>query len=202
MRLWPGMDAEAATVDAAGQGERRARAPGRRACARGGASDASHLARVIPLTVDGLGPRGGKAHNPGEFVLAASLAEPRGGRARAVDGALRGVAGRRADRERLQLARAHAARAARRARRSTRMRRDAALLEVDAPAGEVEHDLLERRVVPDDEDAVARRSCSASSSRTTSTSNPLPTASRSSGVTLSASQASAAVPAARSSGLV
>jgi glutamate carboxypeptidase len=29
---------------------------------------------VIPLTVDGLGPRGGKAHNPGEFVLADSLA--------------------------------------------------------------------------------------------------------------------------------
>jgi glutamate carboxypeptidase len=41
---------------------------------RGGASDASHLAAVIPLTVDGLGPRGGKAHNPGEYVLAASLA--------------------------------------------------------------------------------------------------------------------------------
>jgi glutamate carboxypeptidase len=42
--------------------------------ARGGASDASHLAPLIPLTVDGLGPRGGDAHNPGEFVLADSLA--------------------------------------------------------------------------------------------------------------------------------
>ena len=41
---------------------------------RGGASDASHLAAGIPLTVDGLGPRGGKAHNPGEFVLGPSLA--------------------------------------------------------------------------------------------------------------------------------
>ena len=40
---------------------------------RGGASDASHIAKAIPLTVDGLGPRGGKAHNPGEFVLAESL---------------------------------------------------------------------------------------------------------------------------------
>ncbi len=40
---------------------------------RGGASDASHMARAIPLTVDGLGPRGGKAHNPGEFVSEASL---------------------------------------------------------------------------------------------------------------------------------
>jgi glutamate carboxypeptidase len=40
---------------------------------RGGASDASHMAASIPVTIDGLGPRGGKAHNPGEFVLAASL---------------------------------------------------------------------------------------------------------------------------------
>ena len=50
---------------------------------RGGASDASHLAPAIPLTVDGLGPRGGKAHNPGEFVLADVAGEPRRGRARA-----------------------------------------------------------------------------------------------------------------------
>jgi glutamate carboxypeptidase len=40
---------------------------------RGGASDASHFAPSIALTVDGLGPRGGAAHNPGEFVLAPSL---------------------------------------------------------------------------------------------------------------------------------
>ena len=40
---------------------------------RGGASDASHFAATIPLTVDGLGPRGGRAHNPEEYVLAASL---------------------------------------------------------------------------------------------------------------------------------
>ena len=38
------------------------------AAQRGGASDASHFAATIPLTVDGLGPRGGAAHNPGEFV--------------------------------------------------------------------------------------------------------------------------------------
>jgi glutamate carboxypeptidase len=43
--------------------------------ARGGASDASHLATEIPLTVDGLGPRGGGAHTPEEFVLASSLQE-------------------------------------------------------------------------------------------------------------------------------
>ena len=72
-RLWPGMDAEGATAALL---ERAGAALGRPVAGvpRGGASDASHLARVIPLTVDGLGPRGGKAHNPGEFVLAASLA--------------------------------------------------------------------------------------------------------------------------------
>jgi glutamate carboxypeptidase len=43
------------------------------AASRGGASDASHFATVIPVTIDGLGPRGGKAHNPGEFVYEASL---------------------------------------------------------------------------------------------------------------------------------
>jgi glutamate carboxypeptidase len=72
MRLWPGMDAEAATVPLL---ERATAALGRPVTGvrRGGASDASHLASAIPVTVDGLGPRGGKAHNPGEFVLAASL---------------------------------------------------------------------------------------------------------------------------------
>jgi glutamate carboxypeptidase len=43
--------------------------------ARGGASDASHFAPAVPVTIDGLGPRGGAAHNPGEFVLASSLRE-------------------------------------------------------------------------------------------------------------------------------
>ena len=40
---------------------------------RGGASDASFFAPSIPLTVDGLGPRGGGAHTPDEHVLTASL---------------------------------------------------------------------------------------------------------------------------------
>ncbi|MCW2966715.1 MAG: family metallopeptidase, partial [Solirubrobacteraceae bacterium] len=40
---------------------------------RGGASDASHLAATIPVTIDGLGPRGGDAHHPDEFVLRSSL---------------------------------------------------------------------------------------------------------------------------------
>ncbi|MBV9310060.1 MAG: M20/M25/M40 family metallo-hydrolase [Solirubrobacterales bacterium] len=73
-RHWPGMDSEAET---AGLLERASATLGRRivGVARGGASDASHFAAQIPLTVDGLGPRGGGAHTPEEFVLADSLRE-------------------------------------------------------------------------------------------------------------------------------
>jgi glutamate carboxypeptidase len=73
VRRWPGMDSRAAV------GERliapAAALLGRplRAGARGGASDASHLAATIDLTVDGLGPRGGHAHHPEEFVSVASV---------------------------------------------------------------------------------------------------------------------------------
>jgi glutamate carboxypeptidase len=71
-REWPGMDARAATAPLlARAGELLGRPV--IAAQRGGASDASHFAATIPLTVDGLGPRGGAAHNPGEFVLASSL---------------------------------------------------------------------------------------------------------------------------------
>jgi glutamate carboxypeptidase len=73
-RRWPGMDSTEATADLI---DRASAALGRRivAVSRGGASDASHFAATIPLTVDGLGPRGGGAHTPGEFVLRASLHE-------------------------------------------------------------------------------------------------------------------------------
>jgi glutamate carboxypeptidase len=73
-RLWPGMDSRAATADLLARASERI---GRRIAGvrRGGASDASHFAAAIPLTIDGLGPRGGGAHTPEEFVLAASLAE-------------------------------------------------------------------------------------------------------------------------------
>jgi glutamate carboxypeptidase len=75
IRRWPGMHSEVATAPLL---ERASAALGRRvvAASRGGASDASHFAATIPITVDGLGPRGGKAHNPEEFVLEASL-QPR-----------------------------------------------------------------------------------------------------------------------------
>lgn len=73
-RLWPGMDSNAQTADVLG---RAGEAIGRPVVGvpRGGASDASHYASSIPLTIDGLGPRGGGAHTPGEFVLADSLRE-------------------------------------------------------------------------------------------------------------------------------
>jgi glutamate carboxypeptidase len=73
IRLWPGMSSERATAPLLA---RAGAALGRPVVGvpRGGASDASHLAPLIPLTVDGLGPRGGKAHSPGEFVLADSFA--------------------------------------------------------------------------------------------------------------------------------
>jgi glutamate carboxypeptidase len=72
VRLWPGMDSSDTTV---GLLERAATALGRPVAGvpRGGASDASHFATAIPVTVDGLGPRGGLAHNPGEYVLADAL---------------------------------------------------------------------------------------------------------------------------------
>ncbi len=73
-RRWPGMDAREAT---AGLLARAAGWLGRpiRGVSRGGASDASHFAALVPLTVDGLGPRGGGAHTPEEYVLRESLPE-------------------------------------------------------------------------------------------------------------------------------
>jgi glutamate carboxypeptidase len=72
IRRWPGMHSERAVAPVL---DRAAAALGRPVVgvARGGASDASHFATAIPVTIDGLGPRGGRAHNPEEFVLAESL---------------------------------------------------------------------------------------------------------------------------------
>ena len=73
IRRWPGMHSEEAV---GGLLARASTALGRPVvpASRGGASDASHIAAAVPVTVDGLGPRGGAAHNPDEFVLEASLA--------------------------------------------------------------------------------------------------------------------------------
>ncbi len=72
LRLWPGMDAQAVTSPLL---EQASETLGHTVVgvSRGGASDASHFASSIALSVDGLGPRGGEAHNPGEYVLTESL---------------------------------------------------------------------------------------------------------------------------------
>lgn len=73
-RRWPGMDARAKTAELLSAASTRLGRP-IAAASRGGASDASHFAASIDWTVDGLGPRGGNAHHPGEFILTASLHE-------------------------------------------------------------------------------------------------------------------------------
>lgn len=72
VREWPGMDNREPTaplLEAAGAALGRPIV----GSGRGGASDASHFAASIPVTVDGLGPRGGGAHAPHEYILRDSL---------------------------------------------------------------------------------------------------------------------------------
>jgi glutamate carboxypeptidase len=72
LRRWPGMDARAQVAPVL---DRAGAVLGRpvRPASRGGASDASHFAAGIPVTIDGLGPLGGGAHAPHEFVWEPSL---------------------------------------------------------------------------------------------------------------------------------
>jgi glutamate carboxypeptidase len=72
IRRWPGMQSEAQTAALLTRASELLGRPVVPA-SRGGASDASHFAAGIPVTVDGLGPRGGKAHNPEEFALEPAL---------------------------------------------------------------------------------------------------------------------------------
>jgi len=74
LRMWPGMDSRDQTRALLERASGRLGRPIVGA-PRGGASDASHFAATIAVTVDGLGPRGGAAHNPEEYVVAASLHE-------------------------------------------------------------------------------------------------------------------------------
>ena len=85
VRQWPGMDSRATTAALL---EAASDALGRPiiGAGRGGASDASHFAATIAFTVDGLGPRGGGAHAPHEYLLASSI-RPRAEIALAVVGA-------------------------------------------------------------------------------------------------------------------
>ncbi len=76
VRRWPGMDSrEHVAPRLAGPAAELLGFPVH-VGARGGASDASHMAEHVELTVDGLGPRGGHAHHPDEFVWTQSI-EPR-----------------------------------------------------------------------------------------------------------------------------
>ena len=72
IRHWPGMDAREETRELLARATALLGRPVVGA-ERGGASDASHMAGHVPLTVDGLGPRGGAAHNPDEYLLRESL---------------------------------------------------------------------------------------------------------------------------------
>jgi len=71
-RSWPGMDAREATAPLLEAASERLGRPVRGG-ERGGASDASHVAQHVPLTIDGLGPRGGGAHTPEEYVSLPTL---------------------------------------------------------------------------------------------------------------------------------
>jgi glutamate carboxypeptidase len=73
VRAWPGMDSREATREVIAAASESLGVP-IVASERGGASDASHMAAGgIALTVDGLGPRGGGAHAPHEWVSAESI---------------------------------------------------------------------------------------------------------------------------------
>ncbi len=72
LRLWPGMQATDATAPLLARASQVLGEPVV-AHGRGGASDASHIATVVQCSVDGLGPRGGNAHHPDEFLSAESL---------------------------------------------------------------------------------------------------------------------------------
>ena len=74
LRRWPGMNSRAAAAPLLEAAAERLGRPIHGAD-RGGASDASYLAQVIDVSIDGLGPRGGGAHTPGEYIVESSLRE-------------------------------------------------------------------------------------------------------------------------------
>ena len=147
VRVWPGMDS---TAHVGPLLERASAALGQPVAQmhRGGASDASHFAAAIPVTVDGLGPRGGAAHNPEEYILEASLAT-RAAVALALAQAALALSVIAID----SSSRGRSIAISSPSRPWMRIATIGALLEVDAAAREVVDDLRERRVVPDDQHA-------------------------------------------------
>ena len=71
-RAWPGMDAREQTAPLLAAASELLGRP-IVASERGGASDASHFAAAIELTVDGLGPCGEHSHHPDEQIDLDSL---------------------------------------------------------------------------------------------------------------------------------
>ena len=74
VRKWPGMDSRGPVAERLAGPAAELLGHPLAVGGRGGASDASHMAQHVPLTVDGLGPRGGHAHHPDEFVAVESVA--------------------------------------------------------------------------------------------------------------------------------
>jgi glutamate carboxypeptidase len=73
VRGWPSLDSREATAAVLAEASERLGRP-IAGSERGGASDASHIAAGgVACTIDGLGPLGGGAHTPGEWVSAESL---------------------------------------------------------------------------------------------------------------------------------
>ena len=73
VRKWPGMDSRNVVAERLAGPAAELLGHPLAVGGRGGASDASHMAEHVPLTVDGLGPRGGHAHHPDEFVAVDSV---------------------------------------------------------------------------------------------------------------------------------
>ncbi|MDX6582036.1 MAG: glutamate carboxypeptidase [Solirubrobacterales bacterium] len=73
VRRWPGMDSRELVAERLAEPATALLGSPLLVGARGGASDASHMAEHVALTVDGLGPRGGHAHHPDEYVSVASV---------------------------------------------------------------------------------------------------------------------------------
>jgi glutamate carboxypeptidase len=74
VRAWPGLDSREATANVLAEASERLGRP-IVGSERGGASDASHIAAGgVECTIDGLGPLGGGAHTPDEWVSLDSLA--------------------------------------------------------------------------------------------------------------------------------
>ena len=91
-RAWPGMDAREPTAPLLATASELLGRP-IVASERGGASDASHFAADIEITIDGLGPCGENSHHPDEYIELDSLFARSEVVLALLDGLLTGVSG-------------------------------------------------------------------------------------------------------------